>query len=190
MKFDHKWDLQWYEDRLKGRENTFRFVADMCKMMKCETVLDVGGGAGLLRRFLTESMKLDVVDRSPSGKEAGEELFQDVGFITGGIENTQGNYDAVVGIQLVEHMNGYESFLKSAWDKAEKVVVATFRNGLNGERKTRLQKRCDDYWDNQYCASELIPWTHKELHPLMMAISQVNVDRDYSPELAMVLYKE
>ena len=189
MKFDHKWDLQWYEDRLKGREGTFDCVAETLMKLNCHGVIDVGGGAGLLRRFIPPWMLLTVVDRSPSSKLAGEKLFPDVNFITGEIDDVPGNRDAVVGIQLVEHMNGYEKFLKSAWDKANKVVIVSFRNGLDGHEKIELQRKCNDYWDNTYSGENLFRWIYQEFHLSEMTVNAVDVSRDYSPELVLVLEK-
>lgn len=182
--FDETWDLKWYEDRLAGREQVFTCVAEICK--DCKTVLDAGGGPGFLKRFIPDTM-LDVVDLSPKAKELGEEIFPEVTFVTGTIDMMPDTYDAVVGIQIVEHMNGYTSFIKTAWNKARKMVVITFRNGFN--RESRRRYRGMSYWDNSYSFQRLWGFINSELHPSEMEIKRVEIDRDYSPELVMVLHK-
>ena len=188
--FDDGWDLQWFLDRAKGRENTFRHIAQICEQSRCKTVLDVGGGVGVLRRFLPMDIKHDVVDLSPNAKLYGESLFPDVRFTTGQIDDVDRTYDAIVGIQLVEHMREYESFLRSAWNKAGKIVVITFRNGLDETEKIKLHKGCGDYWDNKYSLPGLENWINKELQSVIVNLSKVKVDRDYSPEIVLAFHKE
>ena len=188
--FDDEWSLNWFEDRLKGREETFFHVAFICSSLDCKTVLDVGGGPGFMRRFLPSDIKLDVVDISPKIKLLGEPLFPDVKFITGTIDDMDNSYDAVIAISVIEHMNGYQSFLTSAFKKANKVVVVAFRNGLDEKEKIQNYKRLRNYWDNKYSLPKLKDWIDSTLIPSRMEIIKVNVNRDYSPELVMVLYKE
>jgi len=186
--FDNGWNLQWFEDRLKGREATFRCVSEICKKTECQTVLDVGGGIGLLRRFLPTDIKHDVVDLSSKAKQFGEKLFPDVRFITGTIDNIVDEYDAIIAIWVVEHMNDYESFLKTAWNRANKIIVISFGNGLDDNE--RIKKRFRNYWNNKYSFPKLESFINTELHPVRMEVIKIDVIRDYSPELILVLYKE
>lgn len=189
MKFDEKWDLQWYKERSIGRESVFHKVANICQEFECKSVLDVGGGVGIMRHFLREDIRYDVVDLSSSAKLYGEHLFPDVQFITGRVEDVKDQYCAIIGMQVVEHMPEYETFLKYAWEKAKKIVVLTFRNGLDETETIKLQNRCNDYWDNKYSLPKLANWINANFHPVIGDLIEVDIRRDYSPELILTLWK-
>lgn len=190
-RFDNGWTLDWFEDRLKGREETLQHIADICSEMGCKTILDVGGGPGLMRRFLSKDIKLDVVDLSHKAKLFGEPLFPDVQFITGTIDDINKSYDAIIAISVIEHMNGYESFLMSAFSKTKKVLIATFRNGLDENEDIHYYKykKVNNYWENKYSFSKLKEWMDSNLFSSRMEVIKVDVNRNYSPELVMVIYK-
>ena len=185
--FDDKWDQKWFEDRVVGREDTFTLVAEVCQKLKCRTVLDVGGGIGILNRFLTKDTQHTVIDLSPKSKQFGEALFPDVTFITGAIDQAPGMYDAVVALSLVEHLKDYRPFLASAWNKAGKVVCISFRNGLDQNEKIVQKLRA--YWDNKFSFPRLVLWIKEKLDPLWLSLEEAKVDRPYSPELILVLKK-
>ena len=179
--------MKYFEDRVKGREATFEFVANLCA--GCETVLDVGGGAGLLKRFLSPNIKLDVVDLSPVAKSCGEMLFPEVQFVTGTIDDVGGIYDAITCLSTVEHMQSYKPFLTSAWEKVNKFIVLSFFNGLGGTEKIRRFRRQNDYWKNKYSFRRMQEWIFTELNPRHMGVKRIEVNRDYSPEPIVVIWK-
>lgn len=169
----------------------FHYMVGLCIANGCKTVLDVGGGIGILGSFLPKEMKYDVADISRKAKMYGEKMFPNTNFITGGIEAVQDNYDAVLGIQVVEHMNGYEALLKMAWQKTNKLVAITFRNGL-GRKMNKIvpHDRFTDYWENRYSYPRLRDWVRNELLVKHIKIKRIKVRRDYSPEIVIILRKE
>lgn len=156
--------------------------------MDCKSLLDVGGGIGMLNEFLPLHVRHHVVDRSPKGKSIGEDVYQTVRFTTGTIEELSGKYDAVVALSLIEHLNGYVEFLGAVWGKTNKVTLISFRNGLDDVETIRPKGK--DYWDNKYSWPKMEGWIQEELSPKEMWIERVKVDRPYSPELVLVLVKE
>lgn len=187
-KYYSNWEPTWFENRMKGREQSFALVGSLCQ--GCQSVLDIGGGIGLLKRYLSpDVMKYDVVDRSPRAREWGEELWKDVKFTTGTIDDIIDSYDAVVGMQVLEHAEYYDHILRSAWQRANKIMVFSFFGLGDIEQITRYHGY-GDYWNNKYSYSRLMKWLRAELNPLQVEVHRVNVDRDYSPERVIVLYKD
>jgi 2-polyprenyl-3-methyl-5-hydroxy-6-metoxy-1,4-benzoquinol methylase len=177
--FDSGWDLKWFAERAIGREDTFRYVSQICRERDCRTVLDVGGGIGVLNPFLSMGINHTVVDISPRAQNLGKGIFRSVRFITGVIDDITDTYDAVVGLSLIEHLKSYEPFLASAWEKTNKVICISFRNGLDANERISLQS--NEYWNNKFSAPKLLTWIRDNLQPDLGVLKEIKVDRDYSP---------
>ena len=188
--FDSGWNEKWFEERVRGREATFQYVANFCAEAGCKTVLDVGGGTGLMRNFLPATIKYDVVDISQKAVSLGRKLFPNVRFIMGDIDNITNKYDAIIVLSVIEHMSYYDSFLRTAWDKASKVIAVSFRNGLNGREEIRPQGKLKDYYDNRYSIDSIKFWINIELNPAKIEVMKIDVNRNYSPELVLMFWKQ
>lgn len=191
VRFDSAWNRKWFFRKAYGRGLVFGYVSRLCVSKKCKSVLDVGGGLGMLGSFLPREIRYDVVDISPKAKGYGEKMFPGSRFITGTIHDVEDCYDAVIGIQVLEHANGYQEIMKSAWAKANKLMAFTFRNGLNRRLdKIALNQKYDNYWENRYSYPRMRDWIKAELSPKRMGLRNIRIRRDYSPEIIMVLEKE
>ena len=187
--YDSGWDAKWFEDRFRGREGTFQLIAGMCEETGCKSVLDVGGGTGLMRNFLPSTIEYDVVDISRNAVSWGRKLFPNVKFTTGNIDDITMKYDAIIAVSVIEHMKYYDSFLRTAWDKMNKIIVMSFRNGLNGGEEIRFQGGGNSYYDNKYSIDSMKLWINSELKPERIEFFKVDVDRKYSPEIVLLLGK-
>ncbi len=191
MRYDQGWDVKFYRERAKGREATFQFVAKVLRQRGCRTILDVGGGIGVLNPYLGHRVRHVVLEPSRRVRVYGRIEFPRCHWITGTIEDVGNIYDGVVAISLLEHLPGYEAFLLEAWERTRRVLILTLHNGFSGPEEFKLQRPgVRGYYENTYEYPRMAKWINAVLSPKSLTRRYVLVQRDYTEEIVTITKEE
>ncbi|MCD6149116.1 class I SAM-dependent methyltransferase [bacterium] len=142
---DYKEENITFEERVQKPHFYYLFALERINEKNCLSVLDVGCGDGVFSKLCQkQGLTVSGVEISPIAREGyrkntGNEVFENIEQIS------SQKFDAVVLLEIIEHLSAPLEMLSKAWKIAEKIIVFTVP--IKDSLPDKFHKQRFDFYD-------------------------------------------